>query len=146
MRFLGAIVTFILISTSAIATVYDVGPGQPLSSIAEVPWESLAAGDIVRIHYRANPYKEKWVICRQGTANNPIVVQGVLGPNGEFPVIDGNNATTPPALNFWNEERGVIKIGGANSPPDTTPQYIIIENLDIRSGRPPFTYTGDDGA
>ncbi len=145
MRVLGAIVIFILISSSAIATVYNVGPGQPLSSIAEVPWESLTAGDIVRIHYRANPYKEKWVICRQGTANNPIVVQGVLGPNGEFPVIDGNNATTPPALNFWNEERGVIKIGGANSPPDTTSQYIVIENLDIRSSRPPFTYTGDDG-
>lgn len=145
MRFLGTIAILILISSSAIATVYDVGPGQPLSSIAEVPWESLAAGDIVRIHYRANPYAEKWVICRQGTASNPIVVQGMLGPNGEFPIIDGNNATTPPALNFWNEERGVIKIGGANNPPDTTPQYIVIENLDIRSGRPPFTFTGDDG-
>ena len=78
-------------------------------------------------------------------SKNPIVVQGVPGPNGELPVIEGTNATTPAGLNFWNEERGVIKIGGANSPPDTTPQYIIIENLEIRSGRPPYTFTGDDG-
>ncbi len=135
----------IFVSVSAHATTYDVGPGQPLASIGAVPWHTLGAGDVVRIHYRANAYKEKWVICRQGTAANPIVVQGVPGPNGELPVIDGNGATTPSPLNFWNEERGVIKIGGANTPSDTMPQYIVIENLEIRSGRPPFNFTNDNG-
>ncbi|HSE39948.1 MAG TPA: right-handed parallel beta-helix repeat-containing protein, partial [Acidobacteriota bacterium] len=145
MRVFGFWAILILFSISAFATTYDVGPGQPYTSIGAVPWQSLGAGDLVRIHYRATPYKEKWVICRQGSAQNPIVIQGVPGPNGELPIIDGNNATTPAGLNFWNEERGVIKIGGANTPPDTTPQYIVIENLDIRSGRPPFTFTGDNG-
>src|SRR5262249_29917282 len=37
-------------------------------------------------------------------------------------------------------------IGGANTPPDTTPAYVTIESLDIRSARPPFRFTGDDGA
>jgi hypothetical protein len=146
MKFIAIIAFLILIPLSTFATTYDVGPGQPYTSIGAVPWQSLGAGDIVRIHYRATPYKEKWVICRQGTAANPIVVQGVFGPNGELPIIDGNNATTPAGLNFWNEERGVIKIGGANSPPDTMPQYIVIENLEIRSGRPPYTFTNDNGS
>ena len=129
----------------AFAVTYEVGPSETYTSIGAVPWESLGAGDTVRIHYRSNPYKEKWVICRQGLPGSPIVVQGVLGPNGELPIIEGNDATTRTALNYWNQERGIIKIGGANTPPDTTPQYIVIENLDIRSGRPPFSFTAFNG-
>lgn len=34
------------------AADYDVGPGQPLAAIADVPWESLMPGDTVRIHWR----------------------------------------------------------------------------------------------
>src|ERR1051325_5677779 len=128
------------------ATVYEVGPGKPYASIGAVPWESLQAGDTVLIYYRSTPYNEKWVICRQGTASAPITVRGILGPNGELPVIDGNGATTRPTLNYWNQERGVIKIGGANVPADTTPQYITVENLDIRSARPPYTYTAANGS
>jgi hypothetical protein len=40
-----------------------------------VPWESLEAGDVVRIHYRAAAYQDKWVICRQGTEAQPIAVR-----------------------------------------------------------------------
>src|SRR6185436_15373913 len=117
--------------------VYAVGPGQPLATIADVPWATLAPGDTVLIHWRAQPYREKWVICRQGTGEAPITVRGVAGPGGELPVIDGRDATTSASLNFWNEQRGVIKIGGANNPPDTMPRHITIENLEVRSGRPP---------
>src|SRR5262249_37557153 len=120
----------------------EVGPGQPFASIAGVPWATLEAGDTVLIHWRSEPYREKWVICRQGTAEAPITIRGVPGPEGQLPVIDGDGAITPATLNFWNEVRGVIKIGGANIPPDTMPRYILIENLDIRRGRPPFTFTG----
>lgn len=145
MKFIGAFAVLVTLSLSAMATTYDVGPGQAYTSIGAVPWHTLAAGDTVRIHYRATPYREKWVICRQGTAANPITVQGVPGSNGELPVISGDNATTPAPLNFWNEERGLIKIGGANQPNDLMPQYIVIENLDLRSARPGYSYTGDDG-
>jgi len=138
----------IVLTWSAVAGAsdFEVGtePGM-LASIGDVPWESLAPGDRVLIHWRATPYAEKWVICRQGTAQNPIVVSGVAGPAGQLPVIDGRNATTRSALNYWNEVRGVIKIGGANTPPDTLPSHIIIENLDIRSGRPPFSFENHSG-
>ena len=116
-----------------------------LASISDVPWESLVAGDRVLIHWRSTSYKEKWVICRSGTAESPIVVSGVPGPAGQLPVIDGSDAVTRTALSFWNESRGVIKIGGASIPADTLPAHIVIENLDIRSGRPPHTFTNDSG-
>ncbi|HYP28974.1 MAG TPA: hypothetical protein VE262_19840 [Blastocatellia bacterium] len=130
----------------AMAATFEVGPGKALSNVGDVPWESLQPGDTVLIHWRSTPYKEKWVICRQGTSAAPITVRGVPGPGGELPVIDGNGATTRAALNYWNDVRGVIKIGGANVPSDTMPRHITIENLDIRSARPPYTFTSSGGA
>ena len=97
------------------------------------------------IHWRADSYKEKWVINRQGTAENPIEIIGVNGPGGQQPVIDGNDAVTVDGVNFWNEQRGVIKIGGSNTPADGLPSYITIDNLEIRSGRPPYQFTNDNG-
>ena len=129
----------------AFSATYEVGPGQPLATPGAVPWESLLPGDTVLIHWRAAAYQDKWVICRQGTAAQPITVRGVPGPAGELPVIDGSGATTRTTLNFWNETRGVIKIGGANIPADTTPRFIRIENLEIRNARPPLTFTGFAG-
>ncbi|MEK7408120.1 MAG: PKD domain-containing protein [Acidobacteriota bacterium] len=136
----------LLLAVASPAAVYDVGPGQPLASIGAAPWATLQPGDTVRIHYRATPYREKWVICRQGTAAQPITVTGVPGPGGELPIIEGVNAVTAPGLNYWSEARGVIKIGGANTPADTMPKHIIIEKLEIRGARSSYTFTDDGGA
>ncbi len=132
--------------TARAATTYRVGPGQPLATPSDVPWESLVAGDSVLIHARTQPYRDKWVICRTGTEAQPIVVRGVPDPGtGALPLIEGANATTRSALNFWSEGRGVIKIGGANSPPDVMPTWIVIENLEIKGARPENTFTGRSG-
>lgn len=142
-------VVFLLLLSAAVASdaaVYEVGPGKPHASIGTVPWESLEAGDTVLIYWRSNPYKEKWVICRQGTEALPIMVRGVPGPSGELPVIDGNGAVTRQVLNYWNEVRGLIKIGGANVPSDLMPRYIILDGLDLRSARPPYTFIAADGS
>lgn len=132
-------------ATNIFAAVYEVEPGTAMDTIAEVPWATLQPGDTVLIHWRPQAYKEKWVICRQGTASLPITVSGVPGPNGELPVIDGNGAVTPANLNFWSEQRGVIKIGGANVPADTMPKHIIIENLEIRGAHPDYQFTNRNG-
>lgn len=135
-------------TTAAMATVYDVGPELSYTSIGSVPWESLGAGDQVNIHWRAEPYREKWVIGRSGTEESPIVVRGVANAEGDLPVISGENATTRQALNYTNEERGLIKVGSANIPSvpdDTVPKYIVIENLELRSARYPYNFTGDSG-
>ena len=124
---------------------YEVGPGTTFANIGDVPWENMKAGDQVLIYWRSQPYKEKWVIAVQGTELQPFVVRGVSNQNGELPVIDGRDATTRSQINFWNEDRGVIKIGGANQPAVDVPKWIVLENLDIRSGRTPYTFTGRSG-
>jgi hypothetical protein len=129
----------------ASAAVYEVGPGKSYVNIGEVPWESLGPGDQVLIYWRPEPYREKWVIAVQGTEQQPFIVRGVANGSGELPVIDGNGAATRSSLNFWNEERGVVKIGGANTPAVDVPAWIVLENLDIRSARPPYQFTGRHG-
>jgi len=145
-RFMLFAVVFSSALWTAGATEYSVGPGQALASISDVPWEDLQPGDRVSIYWRDTPYAEKWVLCRQGTAGAPIVVSGVPGPGGALPIIDGRNAVTRTELDFWNEGRGVVKIGGASIPSDTLPSHIVIENLEIRSGRPPYTFTDSGGS
>jgi len=144
-RISSALFVVLLFGVSGYSATYNVGPGQPLSTIGAVPWSTLQPGDSVLIHWRPETYAEKWVIGRSGTAASPITVRGVPGPNGELPVIDGRNAVTPPGLNFWSENRGVIKIGGSNVPDSTYANFIVIENLEIRSGHPSYTFTDDSG-
>ncbi len=143
---ISAIFAILCLFAVADATVYEVKEGTAMDTIAEVPWADLNPGDTVLIHWRSTAYKEKWVICRQGTSQNPITVRGVPGPNGELPVIDGNGATTPANLNFWSETRGTIKIGGANVPTDTMPKFIVIENLEIRGAHPSYQFTARNGS
>ena len=133
------------VSSVASAVTYEVGDGKPYTSIGAVPWESLAAGDTVNIHYRATPYAEKWCFCPVGTVSQPVLIHGVPGPGGELPVVDGQNATTRLELSYWNDERCVIKVGGGTIPPDTVAKYITIENLHIRNGLSGYTYTCDEG-
>ena len=138
------IAIFLLFPAPALAADYHAGPGQSYASIGAVPWESLAAGDHVYIHARPTPYYEKWVINRVGTPSNPIIVSGVPDSNGNLPVIYGEGATTRTQLNYWNEDRGIVKIGGSNSPPDGTPAWIVVENIHFRRARGSFT--GRNGA
>ncbi|GEP41946.1 polysaccharide-degrading enzyme [Brevifollis gellanilyticus] len=127
------------------AAVYEVGPGKEHPSIGSVPWEALGAGDTVRIHWRSKPYQEKFIVFGRGTAEKPITISGVPGPKGQLPVIDGRDASTRPQLKYWGQERGVFKIGGSNHS-TTTPGHIIVENLEIRSARRPYTFSGRRGA
>ena len=139
-------IALLALALPAGAATYNVGPGQTYATPSAVPWESLLPGDQVLIHWKSTPYNDKWVICRRGTEALPIVVRGVPGPAGELPIIDGSGAATRLALDYWGETRAVIKIGGASIPADTMPAYITIENLDVRSARPPYTFADDGGA
>ncbi len=130
----------------AAATLHEVGPGLAFDEIADVPWATLQPGDEVRIHWRPEPYREKWVIGRAGTQQAPIVVRGVPGPGGERPVVSGDGASTPDPLDFTNDRRGVIKIGSSNVPPDTLPEHLVVEGLEVRSAHPAYSFTDDHGS
>src|SRR5262245_53590763 len=59
---------FCFIGSCGSAATYNVGPGQTYASIGAVPLATLMPGDVVRIHYRAQPYREKWLIYTAATA------------------------------------------------------------------------------
>jgi hypothetical protein len=129
------------------ATVLDVGPDQPLASPSDVPWESLQPGTLVRIHHRAEPYRTKWVINTEATADQPLVVLGVPEPvTGQRPVISGDGAVTRLELDYWNEDRSVVKIGGSSLPHGVeAPAHVVVQGLEIRSARPAYSFTDEAG-
>lgn len=134
-------------------TDYQIGTqaGQ-LASLDLVPWESLKAGDSVRVFYRPEPYRGKMLIAAQGTASAPVRICGVKGPNGERPVIDGDKATSRPQLaNLYghplHQSRSVVVIKTLSGQDWTAyPQYVIVDGLEIRGAHPAHTFTDASGA
>jgi len=125
--------------------VYEVGPNLDYSDPSDVPWESLQPSSLVRIHWRSEPYRAKWVLNSAATAEAPVVVLGIANGNRR-PVISGEDAVTRLELSYWNEVRSVIKVGGSNLPSDSiVPSHIYIQGLEIRSARPPYAFTDDNG-
>jgi hypothetical protein len=144
-------------------TDYQVGAGKAYTSLDLVPWESLNAGDTVRIFYSATPYKGKFTLFRSGTVSAPIRVCGMPGPNGERPIIEGNGAVTRRALSSYisgtastrqiYESRAIISIKNDANTWTSFPQYVQIDGLNIRSSATPGTtqmgglsYTDSTGA
>ena len=120
-----------------------------LSSLDQVPWESLAAGDTVRIFHRATPYAGKFLIAGKGTASAPVRVCGVKSASGERPVITGQNAVTRRGLAYGNiahEQRGVIMVKSLYTESYTTnPTYVQIDGLKIQGATPSYTFTDSAG-
>ena len=144
-------------------TDYQVGDGKQFTALDQVPWESLRAGDTVRIHYRATPYAGKFLIAAQGTAVAPVRICGVRGPSGERPIIDGNGAVTRRALaaeygsltltggqtvRSIHEERSIIVIKplAATQRYEDYPRYIQIDGLNIKRAHPSYRFTDSAGA
>lgn len=125
--------------------IYDVGPGQPYAEPGDVPWETLESSTLVRIYYRDTPYRAKWVINVAATAQEPVVILGIA-QDGHRPIISGEDAITREELDYWNEVRSIIKIGGSSHPdnPDG-PAHIFIQGLDIMSARPGYEFLDDNG-
>lgn len=127
------------------AHVYDVGPGLTYETPSDVPWASITGSTLIRIHKRSEPYRCKWVITTVAQTDDPLVILGV-SDDGQRPVITGDDAVTPLGLYYLNEARSVIKVGNYTGDGDTDiPANVVIENLDIRSGRPGFDYTNRYG-
>ena len=126
--------------------IYDVGPGKPYTEPGDIPWETLEPSTLVRIYYRDTPYHAKWVINVAATSQEPVVILGIAD-NGQRPVISGEGATTRQKLDYWNEVRSVIKIGGSSYPDNPEgPSHIFIQGLDIRSARPGYLFQDHSGS
>jgi len=126
-------------------TVYRVGPGHSYATPSDVPWENIAPDTLVMIYGRDQPYRDKWVVNVEASAEKPVVVLGVP-VNGSLPIISGENAVTRTQLNYWNENRAVIKIGASSTPNNSNASHITIECLDIQSAKPGYVFTDDTGS
>jgi hypothetical protein len=132
---------------------YQVGSGAgQLASLDQVPWQSLAAGDTVRIFPRADPYRGKMLLTAHGTPAAPVRVCGVKGPNGERPVVDGSGATTRPGLVYGTrsndalqQARAVVMINNGGEYTDY-PTNIQIDGLVIRGAHPDYRFRDTGGA
>ena len=83
---------FLLSCPAAIAQVLDVGPGHAHENLRSIDWDSLKPGDVVNIHARPEPYREKLIIRPSGTRKQSIIIRDISDKNGSQPVIDGENA------------------------------------------------------
>lgn len=143
-------------SPSGQGTDYPVGDGRQFTALQQVPWENLRAGDTVRLFYRAAPYAGKFLIAAQGTAEAPVRICGVRGPNGERPIVDGAGAVTRGALTsaYGNtaqtsdihQARSVIVVKPlATQPYEAYPRYIQIDGLNIKRAHPNYSFTDASG-
>lgn len=130
---------------------FHVGPGQPYETPADVPWNVVGAGSDVLIHHRAEPYRQKILLATRGTATQPVRLLGVPGPNGERPVLDGENALPPPLTAKYEpdtnvEDQSLIAIERADTQADSfKPGWIEIRGLELRNAHPDFSYTRQTG-
>ncbi|MFT7623192.1 MAG: hypothetical protein ACI9WU_002370, partial [Myxococcota bacterium] len=125
--------------------VWDIGPGQTYEDPSQAPWETLQPSTLVRIHHRAEPYAHKWVINVSATEEAPVRIEGLPDADGQLPVVTGQNAVTRQELDYWNEERSVIKLGGSSSPDNEGPAWVTIANLEVRSAFAGYGFTDDRG-
>ncbi|MDB6106333.1 MAG: sheath polysaccharide-degrading, partial [Gammaproteobacteria bacterium] len=78
---------------------YDVGPGKAYAELDTVPFGALVAGDVVNIYARPAAYKAKIGLRAQGTAADPVVINGVSDSACNKPVLDFSGATTASGSN-----------------------------------------------
>ncbi|MDQ5896722.1 MAG: hypothetical protein QG612_808 [Pseudomonadota bacterium] len=138
-------------------TDYPVGPGLAYTSLDQVPWESLKAGDTVRIHPSSTPYRGKFALIAQGTADAPVRICGVRASDGSRPVIDASGATTRAALSDIygsstyvrdiHQDRTLIVIKPSPAQGWTAyPRHIRIDGLKLTGAHPDRTFRNAAGA
>lgn len=131
---------------------YNVGPGKTYTELTNVPWLSLQAGDVVNVYYRTEPYRTKIGLRAKGTADAPVVINGVTDSNCQRPVISAENAVTAAdarAAGFGNDIQGVGLIQIFKGPNDSletfTPTYITIQNLKLTGARNGVAFQNNAG-
>ena len=141
---------FELLEQRALLTTYNIGPGQAYTTLGSFPWTGLLPGDTVDIHWQTGGYHEKLLISESGTSAEPINIVGVPGPDGQEPIIDGQDATTSSQFHYYYtplEENALVLIQrSADQPYEYLPSYLNISGLEFRDAYQDYTFTDATGA
>lgn len=132
---------------------YNVGPGKEFAEVTDVPWLALEAGDVVNIFYRAEPYRTKLGVRAQGTAQQPVVINGVTNDQCERPTLTGENAvpsSDAAKAKYFSEKYSeflgtIILHRGPADPWGYKPKHIQIKNLKITGSAKGTPYTSQSG-
>jgi len=137
----------LLLTRTASAAVYEVGPGKALPRLFNVPWKSLQPGDVVNIYPKPGGYKEKIQISASGTAAQHIVIRGIRDPaTGALPVLEANGAVEDPSCDWRSpvlSNFGMITVSPRSAGyvyGSYHVSFVDIENLEIRN----CIYTSDN--
>jgi len=132
---------------------YEVGPGKTYASPKNVPWLKVKGCDQVLIYYRTTPYNDIIFFSSRGDENKWIVIKGVPGPNGEKPIMSGENAVMPATTgaNQWSDSAGMFTVFRATTATNVSiknnlkPGYLQIDGFKIINSNPDFKVTNLSG-
>lgn len=125
---------------------FDIGGGQRYGAdLSDVPWQSLRPGDVINIFHRGGqPYRQKILLSEQGTAEHPIVINGVTTVDGKRPVISADGATSVNP-GQWNSAYAstliMINRRARNGTYGENAKHYIIKNLRLTGVRSSNSYT-----
>jgi hypothetical protein len=137
-------------------SVYDVGPSQAYTTLASVPFPTMAAGSTVRLHNEdtsgAHPteYHEYVQISQAGTAAQPIRVCGVPDSAGNEPIVDGSNATGRSDTSSAIGGFGLLTLHTDNNtnvwPNFNGAAYVAVEGIHFRNAKSGYSYVATNGS
>ena len=114
------------------STIIEVGPGKTYEELYDVPETNVAAGTLIKVYYRTEPYRIKAYIEVQATENAHFRIQGIPDNNGNLPIITNENSTHNwggGTVNEWVDNIGIMVIYGSWG---SKPSYIDIVNLHFK--------------
>jgi hypothetical protein len=120
-------------------TVYNVGPSRGLKRLRDVDWVNLMPCDQVLVDYSSTPYTDRVFIASRGEFGKSIVLRGLRGPNGERPIISGQDAVTPTdgRVSPFNGDVGMITVANYNTgfipnmPYGYRPGHLVISGFEF---------------
>ncbi len=138
---------------------YDVGDGKAYT-IDTVPWAKLVAGDVVNIYYSSSEYKYKFCLAGIGTADKPIIVNGVTDANGNRPKFnfagsktaagcltsDSDNVFNTASQWSLEDYGGIVIRPKVSAAYGTKPAHIQIKNLELHGAASGNSFTSLTGA
>jgi len=132
----------------------DGSLAQPLSTISEAVRRAVPG---TLIHVYPGVYRESVVVAADGTAEQPIRIEGIRGASGSMPIITGND---PFPANAWSEVDGLpavyeapaftdlpgsLSVAGVRLVERSTPWSLGEGEYVVTNGSEPFSQPRFDG-
>jgi hypothetical protein len=127
-------------------TVIEVGPEKQYQELHDVPMERIPDNTLLRIHPRSSPYRSVLYI---GGNVSGLRICGVRAPDGQRPVISGQNAKWRAGAHInlqWWADLGLIVVNRYSTEWTQFPERVTVEGLTLEGAKHGNTFTDPSGA